>query len=300
MKSKSVLNSPRLQELKKQRKKVLLSKCFFVLIGVLIIFFALGSVSRLSRLNIHTVAVAGNRVVDAETIKEKVDANLAGYFLWLFPKTNIFFYPKNKIKENLAENFKRLESISLEVADDRTLKISVSEREALYTWCGENISTELEGEKEKCYFLDKDGFVFDEAPYFSGEVYFKFYGALNKVDEYPPGGYFAKENFMQLISFNETMKKMGLKPVALHKTENEDIKIFLSVNNSSSKNPEIIFKADADLETVAENLNAALTTEPLQTDIKKKYSSLLYIDLRYGNKVYYKFSAQGGSASGGK
>jgi hypothetical protein len=53
--------------------------------------------------------------------------------------------------------------------------------------------------------------------------------------------------------------------------------------------PEIIFKIDSDFQKIAENLQAAITTEPLQTDFKNKYSSLLYIDLRFGNKVYYKF-----------
>ena len=47
---------------------------------------------------------------------------------------------------------------------------------------------------------------------------------------------------------------------------------------------------DSDFEKLAENLQAALMTEPLQSDFKNKFSSLLYIDLRFGNKVYYKFN----------
>ena len=82
---------------------------------------------------------------------------------------------------------------------------------------------------------------------------------------------------------------MGLKPVALYKQDNGDIRVFLSKGKTLSMGPEIIFKSDTDLETVAENLQAALNTEPLQSDFKNKYSSLLYIDLRFGNKVYFKF-----------
>ena len=48
-------------------------------------------------------------------------------------------------------------------------------------------------------------------------------------------------------------------------------------------------KMTSDFQKIAENLQAALATEPLRSDFKNKYSSLLYLDLRYGNKVYFKF-----------
>ena len=64
--------------------------------------------------------------------------------------------------------------------------------------------------------------------------------------------------------------------------------MFLS-SSTSQMGPEIIFKADSDFNQIIENLQSVLTTEPLQTEFKTKYSSLLYIDLRFGNKVYYKF-----------
>jgi len=44
------------------------------------------------------------------------------------------------------------------------------------------------------------------------------------------------------------------------------------------------------MQNIKENLDTALNTEPLKSDFKKKYSSLEYIDLRFGNKVYSKFS----------
>ena len=71
--------------------------------------------------------------------------------------------------------------------------------------------------------------------------------------------------------------------------ENNDIKMYLSGGATSTTGPEIIFKTDADFQKIAENLEAALTTEPLLSKFKNNYSSLLYIDLRFGNKVYYKF-----------
>ncbi len=281
MQKKIILNSPRLLELKKHKRKIFLSKFCFVLIGLIIIFVGLGFLSRINRLNITNININGNKIVEVEEIKEKVDQNLLGYYLWLFPKTNIFFYPKSKIIQSLSTEIKRLKDINLTINDSGTLEVLVKERTGLYTWCGV-IFEPVSDKSSMCYFLDEDGFMFDEAPYFSGEVYFKFYGET--VDSY-----FAKNNFTKLVLFKEILQQMGLKPVMLYKMGNSDVKILLSATKFSTTNPEIIFKTDADLDIMAENLDAALDTEPLKTDFPKKYSSLLYIDLRYGNKVVYKF-----------
>ena len=138
----------------------------------------------------------------------------------------------------------------------------------------------------KMIFLDKEGYIFDEAPYFSGEVYFKFYG-LSDVGRSNVRGYgnpiFLQITFEIYHFYSKSSEGMKLRPVALDVTPDGDIKYFsLGVNdrNKSRNN----FKADADFQKVAENLKAVLTTEPLQSNLKNKYSSFLYIDLRFGNK----------------
>jgi len=268
---KNVLNSPRLLELKKHRRRSFQSKILLYLVALLAVFVFLIYIFRLTSLNISEVEIIGNKVLDAEVIKVIVKKELTGNYLGFFPKTNVLLYPENNIKKELSNQFTRLKNITLFVKDRKILQISVSEREPKYLWCEVEMGLEI----EKCHFIDEDGFIFDEAPYFSGEVYFKFYGATNLFEK----------SFEKLISFKMILENMGLKPVVLFVQENRDVKIFLS----TSRGPEIIFKIDSDLEKVAENLGAALTTEPLQSNFKNKYSSLLYIDLRFGNKVYYKF-----------
>lgn len=288
---RNVLNSPGLLELKKRRHKVFLNKIFIFLFGILVIFFSLAYLSRLNKLNINEVEILGNKVLDTEILKKAVDKQITGKYLWLFPKTNIFIYPKNTLKNNLQDEFKRIKDMSLTIKNTKTLEVSLTEREAKYTWCGEMPDSAVKpletsgftAEDQKCYFVDEDGYVFDEAPYFSGNVYFKFYGTLSE-------SYFSKQNFKQLISFRDVLVGMGLKPIALYATNDGDIQIFLLSTNLSSLEPKILLKADADFQNVAENLQAALDTEPLKSKFKNKYSTLEYIDLRFGNKVYDKFS----------
>jgi cell division septal protein FtsQ len=293
MQKRNVLNSSRLLELKKRRHKIVINKIFFFLFGIIVIFIFLVFLSHLKNLNISNIEISGNQITDTNEIKGVIEQQTSGKYLWLFPKTNIFLYPENNIKNALQDKFKRLQNINLSIKNNKTLEVSLSERTAKYLWCGTtppNISTSV----TSCYFMDDNGYIFDQAPYFSGEVYFKFYGlpaqtGLNNND--PSGSYYSQQNFQQLVSFKDMLVNLGLKPASIYVTNDGNVDVFLSGENSSTIGPEIECSANADFQNVAENLEAALTTEPLQTEFKNKYSTLQYIDLRFGNKVYYKFSA---------
>lgn len=300
---RNVLNSPRLSELKKKRKRAVFNKFFILLFGLLTIFILLTYLSRLDSLNIAEIQITGNKIVDSAVLKGAVGEQIAGKYLWLFPKTNTLIYPQSAIKNGLQDKFKRIGDINLSIKNNTVLEVSIIEREAKYTWCGvdspETASgAEISTGNQKCYFLDEDGYAFDEAPYFSGNVYFKFYGLPAQAGsvENPLGSYFSKQNFKELISFKDTLVAMGLKPMALYVTNNGDMEIFLSRENTNGTMPKIIFKGDADFKNIAENLQAALHTEPLQSKFKNNYSALEYIDLRFENKVFDKFSVQGESA----
>lgn len=287
MQKRNVLNSPRLVELRRRRQKVLLTKIAIFAFAFIFGMTLLVLISRIPGLNINSVEVKGNKVVDAADIKSVVDQTISGKYLWLFPKTNILFYPKGHIVSALQDSFKRLKDVDASLTGRNTLGVTVSERAPLFTWCGVKVPDTQKS--DTCYFLDKDGYIFDEAPYFSGEVYFKFYGDVVLENGNPAGSYFLKPDFAKIVTLKTMLEGMGLRPAAFYKDTGEDAKIFLSNSTTSVMGPEILFKTSDDLARVAENLQAAIITDPLKSNLKSKYSSLLYIDLRFGNKVYFKF-----------
>jgi len=298
MKNRSVLNSPRFLSLKKKKRQILRKKIFFLIFLFFLIFIGSSFLAKWEKLNINNIQITGNKVIETKMIEEAVKEKIAGNYLWVFPKTNFIIYPQHAIEIDLKNKFKRIRDVFINDKNIKNLEVFVVERTALYTYCGiappqlDNSENKLPDE-EKCYFLDEDGYIFDEAPYFSGEVYLKFYGLINKTmaknGDKPSGFYFYQANFRKLISLKETLEKIGIKPVIFYIQDNGDVKMFLSPLLKSQMGPEIIFKLNSDLEQIAENLQSVLTTEPLQSKFKSKYSSLLYIDLRFGNKIYYKF-----------
>lgn len=299
MQKRNILSSPRLLELKRKKRNIFVRKITIFMFLFLAIIALLSYLSRIQRLNISEVEIVGNKIIETEFIKKAVQKEISGKYVWLFPKANIFFYPKGKIKNELSNQFKRLKDITLSIENRKTLIISVAERIPKYTWCGA-LPVTNNNVQENCYFLDEEGYIFDEAPYFSGEVYFKFYGFADLNNDNPSGSYFFQPYFNKLILFKEALENIELKPAVLYVAENGDIKIFLSKVKAASFGPEIIFKKDSDFQKIAENLKAALNTEPLKSEFKSKYASLQYIDLRFENKVYYKFSNQNTPALSGQ
>lgn len=296
MKNRSILNSPRISELKKKRNKILRNKILFLFFGILIIFLISIFLSRISIANINEIKISGNKIIDEKDIRQVVEDNISGYYLYSFPKTNFFLYPKKKIKDELENKFKRFSMVSIKLRDFEILEILVEERDAQYIYCGEKINIEinssydvLNSEISKCYFMDSDGYIFDEAPYFSGEVYFKFYGHIKDKIDSPVGFYFAPDIFKNILSFKNQIEKMDMKVVSFLFKNDGDIEFNLSKKSNLGNSPKIILKKDFISEKAAENLQAVLFTDPLKSDFLNKYSSLLYIDLRFGNKVYFKF-----------
>ncbi|PJE58480.1 MAG: hypothetical protein COU81_00515 [Candidatus Portnoybacteria bacterium CG10_big_fil_rev_8_21_14_0_10_36_7] len=284
MVNKKNFSSPRLLELKRKRQKILRNKILIFFFLSVILFFGLSFATRFEKINIKNIEVIGNKVLEAEIIKNIVTKEMQNYYYFIVPKTSVLFYPKNQIERVLLNKFKRIKEISVEVKNEQILEIYLSERKAAYTWCGEDILTEEKiTTKENCYFMSSDGYIFDKAPYFSGAVYFKFYG-VGKI-----GSLFSPENFNNLISFKDSVTSMGLRPNTFNLKNDGDIELYLASNSSILNSPKILFKKDGNLIKITENLQSAISTDPLKTNLKDKYDTLLYIDLRFGNKIYYKF-----------
>ena len=288
IKKRDALNSPRLSELKKRRRNVLRNKIIIFTFLVLVILIGLSFLSRWEKFKIKNIEVVGNKVIDAKDIENVAREELSGNYFWLFPKTDFLIYPKDTIKKELVDKFKRFKSVSLKLTDAKTLQVSVTEREGKYLWCGDTLPVSNNTNDLKCFFLDSTGYIFDQAPYFSGNIYFKFYGTVDDINN-PIGTSFLPSNFENIIYFKQSLDDMQLKPSLFYLEDGGDGDIYLVSKNILTEDPKIIFKLDSDFEKIVENLQVAINADPLMTELKNKYDSLLYIDLRFGNKVYYKF-----------
>jgi hypothetical protein len=68
----------------------------------------------------------------------------------------------------------------------------------------------------------------------------------------------------------------------------EENSLFLE-KKQNKINPRIIWKNEDSLDAVLEDISLAMKEEEFANEINSKYDTLSYIDLRFDNKVIYKF-----------
>lgn len=286
---RDIPTSPRVIEIKHKKHMRTLRWVIFSVVLFGLIVWGLSYLSNDKHVVIDKIEITGAHIISQEGIEKEVKNNLSGEYIHLFSKSNIFIYPRNKIYNNLLLNFPRIESLSVYRDNLRTLHINISERTGSYLYCGVTIPENKEEIGENCYFINDNGYIFDEAPYFSGNIYFKYYVSLEDNSTSPLGKQMVQaDEFRRMMRFIDGVNSIGLKSIYMHIDSDGTNYLYLnhSINNSI---PRIIFKNDSDFEAILENLTAAMKKKEFADEVKSKYNTLQYIDLRFKNKVLYKF-----------
>ncbi|MFC1720777.1 cell division protein FtsQ/DivIB [Patescibacteria group bacterium] len=271
--------------IKKTRYKKVVAKGQTVVRKVLIIFiillFVMGILAWQSgneKVVISEISVSGNEIVKESDIQESVRKEMLGKYLWLFRKDNIFIYPKGDIEEAVFAIDKRIRALNIHRDSLTSVAVEIFERKPEYVWCESKTET-----GEKCFFMDELGYIFVEAPQFSGSVFFTFYtprefNLRNDSDDGVLGNQlFEISEFEKFIAFKKEVEKIGFETIGFVEKEENDFELLLTDDSK------IIFNEEQNFDDLLENLDSSIDTIQTSTE------PLEYIDLRFGNKVFYKF-----------
>jgi len=262
--------SPKVVEKRRRARVNTLSLLF---LGIVIVGGGLVYLSHLDKININNIKVSGNSVTSEKEIQAIASKNLAGSYLGLFPKSNSFIYPEKIIKEELLSNIKRIEDVEVGLDGFNNIFINIKERGPVAIWCQNK-------DEEECYFLDLTGLIYSKAPKFSGNVFLKYFG---EVEAPVLGKNFLKpEDFGALTSFVNLIKSMNLEIIEVSIDENEDLR------GKLEEEGEIIFNLRQDFNQLLEDVRTILSDNKLKNSLEDEDIVLDYIDLRFGNKVFYK------------
>jgi hypothetical protein len=275
-------------KLAKHRKAQARFRRILAFIFAVIILGGAGYFIYADRFQIKGIAVTGSEAISGDTIAASAEASIDGKSLYVFPKRNIFLYSKKSLEASLAESFPRLDNISIDI-DNKQLAIVVTEREPAYLWCGESIpATRQASFDSTCYFLDSTGYIFSLAPQFSDSVYSRIYTTL-PTGENPIGQYAMTSSVLtRVATFAKQITSNAFKPSAYSITPDGDALIFLYRDSDSS--PAIRYNPLHDPLAVVAQFKAAIATEPLKSKLATSLSTLDYIDVRFPNKIFYKFN----------
>lgn len=265
----------------KWRRKKFVIRILWVLLFKVLVLMGLSFVSRIDGLEIKNIVVSGNEVITSEEIEEEVFRALSENRFVFFSGKNKFIYSKSFVSLSLKKNIPRILDIQIK-REENALLVDIVERKRSYLWCGEYLS-----EENECYFLDNSGFIFDTAPQFSSGIYFTFY---SKIEGGPVGQYILDFDIIKDIDlFIEEMSLLGLPINSLSYLGDGQYEVFINISRKSSFLPKILFTKDQSLDEVYNKIASIVDEEPFKSDFEKNENGLEYIDVRFKNRVFYRF-----------
>ena len=289
---RDILTSPRIEEIKHKHR---VRNFRLLIILFIIIILLIGSLSYLSsnpKITINNIVITGNHIISTQDLESKIKDDLNGRYLYLFNKSNSLIYPNQKIYDDLITFFPRINTLTIYRDNWKTLHVEITERMGSYLYCGPIVPEIINDVGENCYFINNDGYIFDKAPYFSGNVYFKYYVKItdNNIQVENPlmKNILNTDRFHEIVRFIDGVTSIGFKPIYMDIKDDGTYTVYLN-HNLNDTAPIIIFKKENDLETILSNLSTAMKKGEFADEINSKYTKLQYIDLRFKNKVLYKF-----------
>lgn len=260
----------------RRRRLVILSVIYAML--VISVFLVVWQASYLSWMRIDSVVVSGTKALSHSDVFARVVPHLSGAYGGVFSKRNILLYPQHAITEDIATTFPRIDTVRVSRVGPHTIVVEVSERIPAALVCRRGGETE-------CYLLDANGFIFSDAPRFSGNTYVVYSARL--VEEPVGRRFLSSRGFAELHAFVQSLTGLALYAHAVAVYDN----FYEMTVRVQGTDTHIIVSASMPYEETFRNLEAILSEEDFSIGGVER------IDLRFGNKVFFREKA--GTATDG-
>lgn len=274
----------KIEEEKRRRK--LFTILFGCLVGLLIVgFFVL---VRLSFLRITDITIIGTKGIKSEIVHEFIKQKLDNPSWILIPYNSSIFFDRKEMVTSVKRKFPQINSLSIQLSGVHKLNVHIIERSRYALWCG---SAQDVSKSKQCVYLDENGYAYDDAPSIEGVSFFTFYH--EEYDVPKKHIYFQKpQRFIETRLFIEALKENGFDPRSYTITkESMDAKIAIGQHNTRRLSGNILISNSIHPKDTLRRL-MILVKKQIFSEIQKQESGGLpfaYIDIRFGNKVFYKF-----------
>lgn len=201
---------------------------------------------------------------------------LQGTRYGVFPKNSIFFLPTEEIRLSILEEYPDIEAVSLSPSGLTTLSISSTGRASAFWWCGTSYSLG----RERCFETDTSGKIFTPIQASSTQasstpfiVFSQFQGSQST--DSPLGGMIVNSSKLpDMLRFVKTLKGLGA-PVVSAEIRGDEADIYTSGGTRITY-------------VLGREPQAASLAATAFPSLDVQGTSLLYIDLRFTSKIYFK------------
>ncbi len=265
----------RLRARRRRRRALTLGGIVVLVLGL---FGGVVWLSHAAFLQITTVEVSGAQALSAADVKDFVQGELAGDYWLVFSKRNVLTYPAGAISAGLLSRYPTLKSVDVEDTNTHTLDITISERQPAALCCASQ-SASTTG----CYLMDLGGVVYAPVVVYDSSM-LVFYGSLASSSVPGVRQYLAAGQFASLLPTVQTLAQKTGESIG-------DTSIDESGTATVTFNDgfQLLFPVSQDGSEVVQHYMLALTADVFQAH---PLSDFEYLDLRFGDKLYYKLKAK--------
>ncbi len=232
-------------------------------LAIIIFIVGLVFVARSSIFSLGQVEVLGAEHVGVGEIESASRSLLESHYLGFVPKSHRLFYPEDALASALLAQFPRIAKVETS-AGNGALKLVVTEYTENYVWCG-----------TECFYMNEQGELFASAATTSNLITFR-------RPDYSEGGIgkvvFTQDFLANTLGLLELFSVGGF-DVSSVSLVGEDVTV------TFRQGLELRYLLADSYQAVYDKTLRVLGMEDLAD---KSLEEILYIDLRFGSKVYYK------------
>ena len=306
------IRSARLQKKKKIFMYIWLTLAAILLAGA---FYGINYLANHPSFQINEVVIEGNTYASEKEINELIQSTMAKNRLVIFPNSNIYLYPRFKTEAILKKNYPSMQKVDIDISGRHTLNVFVKEYQPVALWCsgmalqktvveieenattsanslfenetGPNVAelTEIkdiiihnpwQNRRNDCYLMNESGYIYGDATSTAGFV------AYHGILEGDPKKqlYTTKTFFKSMHRFTEHLdKKLHIKARDVITRDNST---FIIITDNDAQ---LFIDKNDNLIDVVDNLKTVIDRDAIN---EAQLENIEYIDLRFGNRVFYK------------
>jgi hypothetical protein len=214
-------------------------------------------------------------------------ATLAGTYLMTIPRDSLFFYPEQEVRQAVLDKHPEIAAVSIRRSGFTELTFSIVLRTTAFWWCG---TPDVASANEKtCYKADGEGFIFEPiSSYEMGTTTstssaptgttLRLYAEIDSASSAADWPLRAKmkdlDELPNLLTFVKELKKLNVVPVSLG-VRGDEADVFVLGGTRITY-------------VIGEEANAFQLAASTFPELPVNDGSILYVDLRFPDKVYLK------------
>lgn len=289
-----VYQSKKLLEKKRRARKLsVLGACMLAVLILAGMVYATHHPS----LRIEKIIVSDLQYSDRSAVEALINQQLNGQYIGLFSKANSITFPRSEIKQAILRTYPSIKTVSFEWRSRKVIAIRLEEHTPMAVWCdtpvtpatalAHAVDEQITGALPQvivrprnalCFFINEDAMLF--APVTgntSAEGLITLYGRI--VADPIRQTYTDKREFTDLLDFVRLVRRLDIVITEIWTTNGEAYAFI------AQPGTQLYIDSEDDIIEVFDNLKTVIDRDAIN---KAQFANIKYIDLRFGNRVFYK------------